>query len=196
MKKTVFCALCVFCLTPNIYAGQYEGLTPGVSQKSDAEEAWGTPIKNNPQKNLYHYSPEGHDLAALAIGVTDQNIIDRIHLVFQEPYSLGQVKEWFDLPANPTRIEQKNGHRVEFYKQQGIKIIFEGRDAKGAIVQLSHVASFASGNASRKEEDSHQAIPDPENTSERKKKRKSNLSQKFNKAFKKVMDDLKSFHAE
>ena len=131
------------------FAGEYEGLTPGISTKSDADKVFGAPIRQGPSARQYDYSPDGHDLAGLSIRVQENGVIDRIHLIFQDAYAVDQIKEWFDLPAEPTGVETVNGQRVEFYERPGIKIVFAGQAPSGRVIQLTHVGTASAAAPAR-----------------------------------------------
>ena len=139
MKNFILLILFILISTQNMYAGEYEGLTPGVSTKADADKVLGESVKYDSKNKIYNYSPEGHDLAALSIHLNDNNIIDRIHLVFLESYDADQIKEWFGLPNTPTSAKIEEDHLVELYNDQGIKITHKNATPNSAIIQLSHV---------------------------------------------------------
>jgi len=119
-------------------AGEYAGLTPGSSTKKDAERVFGSPVdKIGSEKSVY--SPEGHDLQRLSVDFYDDGMVKSINLLFNQPYAVDKVKEWFGLQGPPDQMDEMMGRRVETYKDQGIKIVFEGLSSGSDIIQLSHV---------------------------------------------------------
>lgn len=119
-------------------AGEYSGLTPGVSVKKDVEKEFGSPV-NETRSGKCDYSPEGHDLQALSVDFDDDGTVRSIHLLFNQPYAVDKVKEWFDLQGPPDQMDEMMGRRVELYKNKGVQIVFESLDAASDIIQLSHV---------------------------------------------------------
>jgi len=130
--------LFIFSSVSFALAGEYSGITPGVSTRSDAQREFGAPV-NETGVDKCDYSPEGHDLKKLSAEFYDDGTLKSIDLLFNKPYAVDKVKEWFDLQGRPDQTDEMMGRRVELYKKKGVKIVFENLDADSDIIQLSHV---------------------------------------------------------
>ncbi len=140
MKRIIMITAVFLFLAGQVCAGEYDGITPGVSTKTDADKAFGSPVKVSAQGKQLDYSTAGHDLARLSVVLAPgTDVVRKIHLVFQKPYAKTQVKEWFRLKEQPDATEEVQGHRVEFFEGPGVKIVLEDRDENGRVIQLSHV---------------------------------------------------------
>lgn len=146
MKKRVGIFLLFYFLCANVLAGEYEGLTPGVSTKADADKVLGVSTRVLLKGQRFDYSPEGHDLKRLSVLLQqDQNTIQSIDLFFKEIYSADQVKEWFDL-GGPFREDlDKKGKLRQVFEGKGIVLHFAGRFEKDGVEYLSHAGLSEDG---------------------------------------------------
>ncbi len=151
-------------------AGEYAGLIPGVSTLKQANEALGDPLKVSEEGLLYSYSTKGHGLAGLSIRFdSDKRTISEIQLVFEAPYEKEQIKEWFDLNAQPDSSETIKDNLVELYSSQGIKIFHESENKNGKIIRLSHIDTNepnALKTGAGKTEPKKDLAPDPKKAEE------------------------------
>ncbi len=140
LKRILFFVLCFCVCTINVYAGEYAGLTPGVSTKKDADKEFGAVVRSIESGRRFDYSTEGHDLKRLSVVLKERGtLIQSIDLFLEETYTKPQVVQWFDLKGTPKKEYDINGRLVEYYKKEGVKIYFEGSEEKDGVFILSHV---------------------------------------------------------
>ncbi len=139
MKKNIFIVgfLIIFC--PNIYAGGYLGLDPGISTKKDAEEVLGKPIEEVIKGKRYDYNAKKHDLERLSIiFYQDTEVIQTIELYPKEMHKASQYKEWFGLYEPFERAFNENGQLIEFYLPQCVSLHYTDRQGMSPVSYISH----------------------------------------------------------
>jgi len=141
MKKIAWCALLVSFMHTSLYAATYDGLTPGVSTRQDAERVFGKPVKEVIPGKRYDYSGENHDASRISV-VFDpaSQIIQSISLYFKESYGRADFKKWFTL-GEPLKNEiDEAGNLVEYY--QDVVLHYDGPDTKQRVAYITHFATL------------------------------------------------------
>ena len=122
----------------------YEGLTPGVSTRVDADKALGAPLQILSNGRTLAYDPTGHDLKAISVRLReDRKTIAVIKLTFEKPYEASMVRQWFSLAAPDKTGTDLLGRRNETYAADGIVLHFTGDSPDAPAFGLSHIENPA-----------------------------------------------------
>lgn len=117
----------------------YKNLTPGVSQKADADNYLGAPIQTIQPGFIYAYSPEIHDLKTLLVRFNNDGVIDNIQLIFKTPYKTSDIKHWLNLGKADSFDIDTGGNKIEQYLSKGIILQFHGMDDTIGVTGMMHI---------------------------------------------------------
>ena len=140
MKRAIICLLFILAWAVPVLGATYEGLTPGVSTRAEADKALGKPVQITSGGRTLVYDPAGHDLKALSVRLKDdKKTIDVIKLTFLKPYAAAMVRKWVSLEEPDKTDTDRLGRRTETYVGKGIILHFDGASPDASVASLSHI---------------------------------------------------------
>ena len=121
------------------WAGDFEGLRPGVAKKVDADRVLGPPLREVIRGQRYDYDPSKHEARRISLKFNpNTQVIETIDLYFQVPYPKAQLQKWFELGAPARTALEANGNLIEYYLPQGVALYYTGPDAASEVEFFSH----------------------------------------------------------
>ena len=139
----VSCAAVMFAVAVAA-AGEFEGLTPGVSRKADADRVLGSPVREVVPGTRFDYDPAKHDARRISITFHGgDQVIDSIDLYFKTSYPKSQYQQWFKLEAPARTAFDGDGNLIEYYSPAGLALHFSGPDDQWPVAFFSHVDQHA-----------------------------------------------------
>ncbi len=140
MKRQIVFLLLILAWAVPALGATYEGLTPGVSTRAEADKALGAPVQILSGGRTLAYDPAGHDLKALSVRLCeDKQTVAVIKLTFLKPYASAMVREWFSLKEPDKTETDLLGQRIETYTGKGIMLHFTGASPDEPVAGLSHI---------------------------------------------------------
>jgi len=147
MKRQIVCLLMVLAWAVPVLGAMYEGLTPGVSTKAEADKSLGKPLQILPGGRTLAYDPAGHDLKAISVRLRkDKRTITAIKLTFEKPYDAALVRQWFSLKEPDKTGTDMLGRRNETYTGKGIVLHFAEDLPDSLVAGLSHIEKPAAAS--------------------------------------------------
>jgi len=144
MKRQIACLFLLLIWTVPALSATYEGLTPGVSTRAEADKALGAPLQILSNGRTLAYDPAGHDLKAISVRLReDRQTIAAIKLTFLKPYEAPMVRQWFSLGEPDMSETDLLGRRNETYAANGIVLHFTGDSPDASVAGLSHIETPA-----------------------------------------------------
>lgn len=120
-------------------AGNYEGLEPGVSRKSDVDKRLGAPIREVVRGVKYEYKPAAEDTVRVLFSFSKTGgIVERIEVYPRDAYLKEQLKQWLELTEPNKTGRDKAGNHVEYYTSDGVSLHFKGPDSNSTVTIISH----------------------------------------------------------
>lgn len=139
VAAVVTCAAAVLWAVVVASAGEFEGLTPGVSRKADADRVLGPPVREVVPGTRYDYDPAKHDARRISITFRgDGQVIDSIDLYFKTSYPKSQYQQWFKLEATARTAFDGDGNLIEYYSTAGLALHYTGPDDQSPVAFFSH----------------------------------------------------------
>lgn len=129
----------VLCAVSLVVAGEFEGLTPGVSRKADADRVLGPPVREVVPGTRFDYDPARHDARRISIKYDgDKQVIETIDLYFKTSYAKSQYQQWFKLEAPARTAFDGDGNLIEYYSPAGLALHYDGPDDQSPVEFFSH----------------------------------------------------------
>ena len=148
MKRQIVCLLMVLAWAVPALGATYEGLTPGISTRAEADKTLGTPLQILSGGRTLAYESTGHDLKALSVRLReDKQTISVIKLTFLKPYAAAMVRKWFSLKEPDKTETDLLGRRTETYTSKGIMLHFTGASPDEPVAGLSHIETPDEGKS-------------------------------------------------
>lgn len=135
----VTCVAAILCAVALAFAGEFEGLTPGVSRKADADRALGPPVREVVPGTRFDYDPAKHDARRISIKYSGSGqVIETIDLYFKANYPKSQYQQWFKLEAPARSAFDGDGNLIEYYSPAGLALHYAGPDDQSPVEFFSH----------------------------------------------------------
>ena len=132
----------ILCAVSLVVAGDFEGLTPGVSRKADADRVLGPPVREVVPGTRFDYDPAKHDARRISITYnSDGQVIKTIDLYFKTNYAKSQYQQWFKLEAPARTAFDGDGNLIEYYSPAGLALHYDGPDDQSPVEFFSHSTS-------------------------------------------------------
>ncbi len=156
-------ALASFALLRPAFAGEFEGLKPGVSRKADADRILNAPTRELIPGERYDYDPAKHKARRISIRFArPTQIIESIDLYLQMDYGKSYYQEWFKLNQPDRKEYDQNGNLIEYYASAGLALHYGGPDDKSPVEFFSHYNQGNVAQATRETQAIRQAAaPQP-----------------------------------
>jgi tetratricopeptide (TPR) repeat protein len=127
------------CVLWTAAAGDFAGLTPGVSTKADVDRVLGAPVREVVPGERYEYNPARHDAVRISVKFRrGAGIVETIDLYPQGSYAKAQYRQWFKLEAPDKPVIDERGNLIEYYAGPGIALNYSGPDDTSPVAFFSH----------------------------------------------------------
>ena len=124
---------------PICLAGEFQGLTPGVSTKQDADRVLGKPIKEVRKGILYDYDPKPFRAGRISIEFYEvSQIVETIDLYFKKKHYKSFYEKCFNLKKPTKRVITPDGNLIELYGKLGLSLHYEGPDDSLPVTFFAH----------------------------------------------------------
>ena len=136
MRRAAWILVCVLWTAA---AGDFAGLTPGVSTKADVDRVLGAPVREVVPGERYEYNPARHDAVRISVKFRrGAGIVETIDLYPQGSYAKAQYRQWFKLEAPDKPVIDERGNLIEYYAGPGIALNYSGPDDTSPVAFFSH----------------------------------------------------------
>jgi len=122
-----------------VMAGDFAGLKPGVSTKTDADRVLGAPRLEVVPDLRYDYDPARYQARRISILYSaGSQVIEAIDLYMEGKYYRSHFQKWFELGPPSSITFDSNGNRIESYLPQGISLHFGGPRDTATVAFFRH----------------------------------------------------------
>lgn len=138
MQKVLTVLLLLFLFSSNVFAGEFLGLVPGVSQKDDAVTLLGQPSITDDGGTRYDFNGSAFDADVISIRLYEDGLTIRdIEVHTPLTYSFDKYAEWFDIDL-PFSVEYDEGRLIEYYMPQAVALHYAGSSRSDEVMFVTH----------------------------------------------------------
>jgi tetratricopeptide (TPR) repeat protein len=139
-KRAVLFGLIGLMTSSLVFAGEFRGIEPGISTRSDVFSRFGKPKEEVIKNTRYIFDASQYDLKVLSVVIDEQTSrVTSIELYPNKTQYFSDFKNWFKLNDPFDQSYDAEGNLVETFLPHAVKLHYNGPNNQAPVLFFEHV---------------------------------------------------------